>query len=84
MARKKGQILALRPRIIKSRSGEVRAFQLAYIPVGDEYEFPSVINVVDDLVDTFDSLRGQTVEFVAVETPPFGDLLVTQVVSAAV
>lgn len=78
MPKVKGTLVAVRPRVIKTKSGEVRAYQAAYIPQGDEHGFPSVINVTDEVFGSMSSSAdsGVDVTMTFIETPPYGDRLV--------
>lgn len=83
MARKKGQIVAVRVSTRQLRKGPVEVYQLAYIPASDEDGFPAVISISPDLFDTFDGLRGQVVEFKSINVPPFNDEFVTEILSTS-
>lgn len=76
----RGKLLAVRPKTITSRRGEhqsFQSFQVAYIPAEDAHGFPAVMNCGHDVFEELQGLQGSTVELRYIETPPYGDKLVT-------
>lgn len=79
--KKKGTYLARRERTINNRTGGMTAYEVAYIPAGDENDFPAVLKVSGDVYGQLGSRQaGEPLVFDVLETPPYGDLLAVTVV----
>jgi hypothetical protein len=80
MPKVRGQFVAVRSRMIKTRNGETQSFQAAYIPSSDEHGFPAVINVDLGVFGMLQNLNvGSDIELTYVETPPYGDKFAVKV-----
>lgn len=81
MSKIRGTYLSHRSKAIpNSRRGtSFSTVQLAYIPQSDPDGFPAVLNVDASVSGVLDKLAaGQLIEGVLIQTPPYGDSLVTE------
>lgn len=75
MPKERAKIVAVRPKIKNNAEGKF--FELSYISTRDPHGFPSIAGLAPELFDTLDGLRGEVVELSYIETPPYGNVYVT-------